>query len=73
MQTCTQTHHFEIKNANIFLGVGYPSPDLPRPHPPQHLQCLDLLRTYGAQAQRDNPRKKMLVTALSITNLALKW
>jgi len=39
IQACTKTHRFEIKNAKIFLGVGYPSPDLPRTHP---------LSTFGA-------------------------
>jgi len=54
-----KTHHFKIKNAKIFWGGD----TLPRPHPPQRLD----LRAYGAQAQRDTPRKN-LVTALRTIN-----
>jgi len=50
MQACTKTHHFE-KKAKIFWGGGHP---LPRPNPTRRLD----LRAYGAQAQRDTPRKK---------------
>jgi len=57
MQACTKTHHFEIKNEKIFSGGGHPFPR------PTHLRRLDL-RAYGAQAQRDTPRKKILVTVL---------
>ena len=55
MQACTKTHHFEIKNTKIFWGGD----TLPRSHRPRRLD----LRAYGAQAQRDTP-KKILVTAL---------
>jgi len=50
MQACTKTHHFEIKNVKIFWGGEIP---LPRPNPPRRLD----LHAYGAQAQRDTPRK----------------
>ena len=53
MQACTKTRHFEIKIAKIFWEGGHPSPD----PTPRRLRRLDL-RAYGAQAQRDTPRKK---------------
>jgi len=60
MQACTKTHHFEIKNANIFWGGG--GHLLPRPHSLRRLGGLNL-HAYGSQAQRDPP-KNILVTAL---------